>query len=182
MWEATAKTQLPIGSTVRIFDSHIWERKATSLEIANWTKKYDPSRIVDAASGGNHYHEGGDLLDLHNYPEPQMYLFDAKRANVLGEYGGIGYKVDDHTWETEKLNVPAKTGGMQEATDKYEEYANILKNLIKRGYTAAIYTQITDIEGELNGLMTYDRAVIKLDAQRVKKINQEICNSFSGKE
>lgn len=153
-----------------------------TVEIANWTKEYDPSRIVDAASGGNHYHEGGDLLDLHNYPEPQMYLFDAKRANVLGEYGGIGYKVDDHTWETDKLNVPAKTGGLQEATNKYEEYANILKNLIKRGYTAAIYTQITDIEGELNGLMTYDRAVIKLDAQRVKKINQEICNSFLRKE
>ena len=61
-------------------------------------------------------------------------------------------------------------------------FSNIVKNLIKRGDTAAIYTQITDIEGELNGLMTYDRAVIKLDAQRVKKINQEICNSFSGKE
>lgn len=153
-----------------------------TIEIANWTKEYDPSRIVDAASGGNHYHEGGDLLDLHNYPEPQMYLFDTKRANVLGEYGGIGYKIDEHTWETDKLNVPAKTGGMQEATDKYEEYANILKKLIIRGYTAAIYTQITDIEGELNGLMTYDRAVIKLDMERIKKINKEICNSFLEKK
>lgn len=150
-----------------------------TVELANWTKEYDPSRIIDAASGGNHYHEGGDLLDLHNYPEPQMYLFDAKRANVLGEYGGIGYKVEEHTWETDKLNVPAKTGGMKEATDKYEEYANILKRLIARGYTAAIYTQITDVEGELNGLMTYDRAVIKLDTNRVKRINSEICNSFS---
>ena len=61
-------------------------------------------------------------------------------------------------------------------------YANILKKLIDRGYTAAIYTQITDIEGELNGLMTYDRAVIKLDAERVRRINQEICNSFLEKE
>lgn len=150
-----------------------------TVEMANWTKEYDPSRIVDAASGGNHYHEGGDLLDLHNYPEPQMYLFDTKRANVLGEYGGIGYKVEEHTWETDKLNVPAKTGGMKEATDKYEEYANILKRLITRGYTAAIYTQITDVEGELNGLLTYDRAVIKLEADRVRRINREICNSFS---
>lgn len=153
-----------------------------TIELAKWTKEYDPSRLVDAASGGNHYHEGGDMLDLHNYPEPQMYLFDAKRANVLGEYGGIGYKNDEHTWETDKLNVPAKTGGLKEATDKYEEYANILKKLIDRGYTAAIYTQITDIEGELNGLMTYDRAVIKLDAERVRRINQEICNSFLEKE
>lgn len=150
-----------------------------TIEIANWTKTYDPTRIVDAGSGGNHYHEGGDLLDLHNYPEPQMYLFDTKRANVLGEYGGIGYKVEKHTWEAEKLNVPAKTGGLQEATDKYEEYAQILKNLIIRGYTAAVYTQITDIEGELNGLMTYDREVIKLDKERLQRINKEICNSFS---
>ena len=149
-----------------------------TVELANWTKAYDPTRIVDAASGGNHYPEGGDLLDLHNYPEPQMYLFDAKRANVLGEYGGIGYKVEGHTWETDRLNVPAKATGMKEATDTYEQYADILKKLIARGYTAAVYTQITDVEGELNGLMTYDRKVVKLDEERLKKINREICDSF----
>lgn len=149
-----------------------------TVELANWTKAYDPTRIVDAASGGNHYPEGGDLLDLHNYPEPQMYLFDAKRANVLGEYGGIGYKVEGHTWETDRLNVPAKATGMKEATDTYEQYADILKKLIARGYTAAVYTQITDVEGELNGLMTYDRKVVKLDEECLKKINREICDSF----
>ncbi|MDR0977038.1 MAG: beta-galactosidase, partial [Prevotellaceae bacterium] len=57
-------------------------------EIAEWTKEYDPSRLVNPASGGNHY-ACGDILDLHNYPAPDLYLFDAARATVLGEYGGI---------------------------------------------------------------------------------------------
>lgn len=152
-------------------------------EIAAWTKQYDPSRLVDQSSGGNHYPEGGDFLDLHNYPEPQMYLFDYKRANVLGEYGGVGYKpADEHCWklivETDPLNIPAKTAGKKEATDKYEEYINILKSLIAKGYTAAVYTQITDLEMELNGMMTYDRKLMKMDVERVRKLNQEVCNSF----
>lgn len=152
-------------------------------EIAAWTKNYDPSRLVDQSSGGNHYPTGGDFLDLHNYPEPQMYLFDYKRANVLGEYGGVGYKpADEHCWklivETDPLNIPAKTAGKKEATDKYEEYINILKGLIAKGYTAAVYTQITDLEMELNGMMTYDRKLMKMDVERVRKLNQEVCNSF----
>lgn len=152
-------------------------------EIAAWTKSYDPSRLVDQSSGGNHYPTGGDFLDLHNYPEPQMYLFDYKRANVLGEYGGVGYKpADEHCWklivETDPYNIPAKTAGKEEATDKYEEYINILKGLIAKGYTAAVYTQITDLEMELNGMMTYDRKLMKLDMERVRKLNQEVCNSF----
>lgn len=61
-------------------------------EIAEWTKEYDPTRLVNPASGGNHY-TCGDMLDLHNYPAPEMYLYDAQRANVLGEYGGIGWVV-----------------------------------------------------------------------------------------
>lgn len=152
-------------------------------EIAAWTKSYDPSRLVDQSSGGNHYPTGGDFLDLHNYPEPQMYLFDYKRANVLGEYGGVGYKpADEHCWklivETDPYNIPAKTAGKEEATDKYEEYINILKGLIAKGYTAAVYTQITDLEMELNGMMTYDRKLMKLDVEQVRKLNQEVCNSF----
>ncbi len=152
-------------------------------EIAAWTKNYDPSRLVDQSSGGNHYPTGGDMLDLHNYPEPQMYLFDYKRANVLGEYGGVGYETaKEHRWklvvETDPFNIPAKTAGKKEATDKYEEYINILKGLIAKGYTAAVYTQITDLEMELNGMMTYDRKLMKMDVERVRKLNQEVCDSF----
>ena len=59
-----------------------------TVEIAEWTKQYDPTRLVNPASGGNHY-TCGDMLDLHNYPQPEMYLYDAQRATFLGEYGGI---------------------------------------------------------------------------------------------
>ena len=149
-------------------------------EIAAWTKNYDPSRLVDQSSGGNHFPEGGDMLDLHNYPEPQMYLFDHKRATVLGEYGGIGYIIEDHRWKTDdRLNIPSKAEDLESATDIYEEYINILKGLIAKGFTAAVYTQITDIEMELNGMLTYDREVVKLDADRVRALNQEVCNSFN---
>ena len=70
-------------------------------EIAEWTKEYDPTRLVNPASGGNHY-TCGDMLDLHNYPAPEMYLYDAQRANVLGEYGGIGWVVKNHIWEPDR--------------------------------------------------------------------------------
>ncbi len=148
-------------------------------EIAAWTKAYDPSRLVDQSSGGNHFTEGGDFLDLHNYPEPQMYLFDYKRATVLGEYGGIGYIIEEHRWKTnDRLNIPAKAEDAKSATDLYEEYVNILKGLIAKGFTAAVYTQITDVEMELNGMMTYDREVVKLEADRVRELNQSVCDSF----
>ena len=61
-------------------------------ETANWTKLYDTTRLVNAASGGNHY-TCGDMLDIHSYPGPEPFLYDAQRANVIGEYGGIGYVI-----------------------------------------------------------------------------------------
>jgi hypothetical protein len=70
-------------------------------EITEWTKIYDPSRLVNPASGGNFYRTG-DILDLHNYPGPDMYLYDAERVTVLGEYGGIGMPLQGHLWQTDK--------------------------------------------------------------------------------
>ena len=146
-------------------------------EIVEWTKAYDPSRLVNPASGGNHY-PVGDILDLHNYPDPDMYFYDASRANVLGEYGGIGRKIEGHTW------VPSKGWGYVEydteekVTDTYVEYANKLLNLIPHGFSAAVYTQTTDCEVELNGLMTYDRDVVKLNEERIREINLKISNYF----
>ena len=146
-------------------------------EIVEWTKSYDPSRLVNPASGGNHY-PVGDILDIHNYPDPEMYFYDASRANVLGEYGGIGRKIEGHTW------VPSKGWGYVEydteekVTDTYVEYANKLLNLIPRGFSAAVYTQTTDCEIELNGLMTYDREIIKLNEKRLREINLKISNYF----
>ena len=144
-------------------------------EIAEWTKQYDPSRLINPASGGNHY-PVGDILDLHNYPHPDLYLYDAQRATVLGEYGGIGWAVNGHLWEPDRNWGYVQFNSSKEVTDEYVKYAGQLKQLIKQGFSAAVYTQTTDVEVEVNGLMTYDREVIKMDEQRIKQVNREICN------
>lgn len=149
-------------------------------EIVEWTKQYDPTRLVDPASGGNHY-TCGDMLDLHNYPAPELYLYDAQRATVLGEYGGIGWVVPEHIWEPDRNWGYIQFNSSKEVTDEYVKYAEQLYNLIPRGFSAAVYTQTTDVEVEVNGLMTYDRKVIKVDEKRVKAINRKLCESLSKK-
>jgi len=146
-------------------------------EIVEWTKTYDSSRLVNPASGGNHY-PVGDMLDLHNYPGPKMYLFDGQRTNVLGEYGGIGLALEGHLWNAEKNWGYVQFKNSDEVTDEYLKYASELIKLIKTGFSAAVYTQTTDVEGEVNGLMTYDRKVIKMDEKRIREMNQKICNSL----
>jgi beta-galactosidase/beta-glucuronidase len=151
-------------------------------EIAAWTKQYDPTRLVNPASGGNFY-TVGDMLDLHNYPEPKLYLCDASRVTVLGEYGGIGSVVKDHVWNPEW--VPGKNWGYEnfntnkEVTDEYVSFGNMLIKLAKQGFSAGVYTQTTDVEIEVNGLMTYDRKVIKMEEDRLKQINKEIINCLN---
>ena len=147
-------------------------------EIAEWTKRHDPSRLVNPASGGNHY-TCGDMLDLHNYPAPEMYLYDAQRATVLGEYGGIGWVVSGHIWEPDRNWGYVQFNSSKEVTDEYVKYADMLYRLALRGFSAAVYTQTTDVEVEVNGLMTYDREVIKVDEKRVREINEKLCNSLN---
>jgi beta-galactosidase/beta-glucuronidase len=146
-------------------------------EIVEWTKAYDPSRLVNPASGGNHY-QVGDMLDLHNYPGPQLYLYDAQRATVLGEYGGIGLAMEGHLWSANKNWGYVQFKNSKEVTDQYVQYGEELFKLIKAGFSAGVYTQTTDVENEVNGLMTYDRKVIKIDEKRVREINQKICNAL----
>lgn len=147
-------------------------------EIVSWTKNYDKSRLVNPASGGNHY-PVGDMLDLHNYPNPSLYLYDASRPTVLGEYGGIGMPVEGHVWETGRNwgYIQFKSAG--EVTDQYVKYADDFLKLVKAGFSAGVYTQITDVESEVNGLMSYDRKVIKVDERRISEANKKLCNSLS---
>jgi len=142
-------------------------------EIIEWTKNYNPSRLVNPASGGNHY-DVGDMIDIHNYPEPVMGLFDSKRVNVLGEYGGIGLVKDNHVWETNRNWGYVQYKTSEEATKAYVDLAEKLKKLIPFGYSAAVYTQTTDVESEINGIMTYDRKVVKLNEEQIRKANLEV--------
>lgn len=146
-------------------------------ETANLTKQYDGTRLVNAASGGNHY-TCGDMLDIHSYPGLEPFLYDARRANVIGEYGGIGYVVKGHVWEADRNWGYIRFNTSKEVTDEYVKYAQELKKLALKGFTGAVYTQTSDVEIEVNGLMTYDRKVIKVDEKRIREINLEICNSL----
>ncbi|MBG0860648.1 MAG: beta-galactosidase [Bacteroidales bacterium] len=140
-----------------------------SVEITRWTMQKDPSRLVNCASGGN-FHEVGHILDLHNYPGPVMAkpeVFGSKQALVLGEFGGLGLPLEGHTW-LDKNNWGYRT--FQNADTLFTTYSGYLDQIsrfIRRGLSAAIYTQTTDVEIECNGLMTYDRKVIKIPEKQL---------------
>ncbi len=142
-------------------------------EITEWTKQYDPTRLVIPASGGNHFRTG-DMLAIHHYPNPRLYLYDAERPTVLSEFGGIGLALEGHLWEPERNWGYIRFSSKQEVTEQYLEYAGELIRLINAGISGAVYTQITDVEIEVNGLMTYDRKRLKVDGDRIRQINIDI--------
>lgn len=150
-------------------------------EIVKWTMSYDPSRLVNAASGGNFF-PVGHILDLHNYPDPCMpdpKLFGKDQIIVLGEFGGLGLPVDEHTWQAKNNWGYQSFPDKAQLLSKYESFINRIPELIKQGLSAAIYTQITDVEIEVNGLMTYDRKVIKMPEEQLKKATEPLYkNSF----
>ena len=107
-----------------------------------------------------------------------LYLYDPERVNVLGEYGGIGWPVEGHLWQTDENWGYIQYKSADEVLETYETYALQLESLADYGFSSAIYTQITDVEGEVNGLMTYDRKVVKLDVDRLRHINTIVINSL----
>lgn len=144
-------------------------------EIAEWTKAKDPSRLVNSASGGNHVITG-DIVDLHHYPEPKMPrpdLFGPTHAIVLGEFGGLGLPVPGHTWKDNNNWGYQSFKTADELFDKYDSFIRSIEGLIKKGLSAAVYTQTTDVEQETNGLMTYDR-ILKLPEAKIKAANDRL--------
>jgi len=142
-------------------------------EIVNWTMQKDPSRLVNTASGGN-FVDVGHIIDLHNYPEPLMPdpdLFGADRVLVLGEFGGLGLPLEGHTWQDKNNWGYQSFKSPEELIEKYSEFIHTIPFLIKKGLSAAVYTQTTDVEIETNGLMTYDRKVIKMPVEKLKQLH-----------
>lgn len=153
-----------------------------TVEITQWTMEKDPSRLVNSASGGNFF-PTGHLMDLHNYPEPAMPdpgLFGARQAVVLGEFGGLGLPVPGHTWQ-QKDNWGYQTFRTpDEMFKKYASFTEQLESLIRKGLSAAVYTQTTDVEVEINGLMTYDRKVVKFPIDLMKARHSRLYQAFAG--
>lgn len=147
-------------------------------EITEWTKKKDPSRLVNSASGGN-FEITGDIVDLHNYPDPKMPrpdIFGKTQALVLGEFGGLGLPVIDHTWQNNNNWGYQTFKNADELFAKYSSFMDRLEHLITKGLSAAVYTQTTDVEIETNGLMTYDRKVIKVPLEKLKGVTDKLYN------
>jgi hypothetical protein len=142
-----------------------------TARIAEWTKKHDPTRLVNSASGWND-RGVGDVHDIHNYPNPAAPPPDSRRAGVLGEFGGLGLGIKDHTWEVKTWGYR----GVRDKADLTRRYERMLRSVYdlarEKGLTAAVYTQLTDVETEANGLTTYDRAIIKVDEDRIAAVNR----------
>lgn len=139
------------------------------VELKNW----DPTRLVNNASGWTDTGIG-DVLDTHSYPEPKAPDAEAagpNRARVLGEFGGLGLNLPGHTWAEKGWGYQQ----IQSSDELMKAYENLVWKLLpltgEAGLSAAIYTQLTDIEQENNGLMTYDRQMVKIDPTILKKIN-----------
>src|SRR5262245_6391766 len=141
--------------------------------ITRLTEQLDPTRLVNCASGGNDF-PVGQICDLHRDPGPVIPPLEQVRAAVLGEFGGLGLPLESHTWQA-KDNWGYRSFTSREALNSaYEQLIQRLRPLIGKGLSAAVYTQTTDVEIEVNGFMTYDRAVIKLDPQKTAALHNKL--------
>ena len=142
-----------------------------TARVTKWAKEYDPTRLVNNASGWAD-RKVGDVNDMHKYPGPGSPDPEPARAAVLGEFGGLGYKVDGHTWAGRTWGYR----GMESVEKLTRQYLKLLSGVFelkeKAGLSAAVYTQTTDVEYEGNGLLTYDREVVKMDRAVVAKANR----------
>lgn len=147
-------------------------------EIATWLKTYDPTRLVDHASGWFDQ-GGGDFQSRHVYFRKLYRPRPDERAFVISEFGGFSLKMPGHMWDEDKKFGYRFYETREALTQAYLELLeNELKPLIPQGLTAAVYTQTTDVEIEINGYLTYDRKVEKMDAQKIRKAHENLIYRF----
>tara|TARA_R110002049_G_scaffold76250_4_gene196109 strand:- start:37319 stop:39586 length:2268 start_codon:yes stop_codon:yes gene_type:complete len=151
-----------------------------SKEITKWTMDYDTSRLTNGISGWSD-RKVGHFYDAHQYPGPGMEPVSQNkgRAVVVGEFGGHGYPVEGHIWDASRKNWGYRT--YVEEEEFFNQYTQAIYNLYPekaRGLAAAIYTQTTDVEAEVNGLMTYDRKVLKLPKTFAQVLHNNLYNNF----
>lgn len=137
-----------------------WGQHATEKYVA-WLKSYDPTRLVNNTSGWTDA-KVGDVADLHAYPGPAMPPLESARAATLGEFGGLGLPVEAHTWLDRGNWGYRSYTSLDELNTAYRDLLAQLRLHAGDGLASAIYTQTTDVEIEVNGVMTYDRGVTKL--------------------
>ena len=146
-------------------------------EVANWTKQFDPTRTVDHASGW-HDQGGGDIKSLHVYFKPVRIKKDKNRVLCLTEFGGYVYKDMAHSFNPDHT-YSYKTFKTQQDFNKglKKLFEREVIRLIPKGLSASVYTQVSDVEDEVNGIYTYDRKVLKVDGEMMKDINNQIAQA-----
>jgi hypothetical protein len=145
-------------------------------EIVQWTQNYDPTRLVNNASGWSD-RKVGDVNDVHRYPGPGMPETEDNRAAILGEFGGQALVVKGHLWIQDFSRAPGHYETSQSKKKLHSQYDQLIRELYPlkdKGLAAAVYTQTTDVESEVNGFMTYDRKVIKFDADHLQEIHGKL--------
>ena len=169
----------------RLVDAH----SGPNVEhLSEWERQLDPSTLSKVISGDEQplidefrrveysdprSWDGSDITDIHVYPDPQIPPTQLSRAQVLGEHGGIGFSVAEHNWGgLAGVGLPPMSARQMSRT--YAGMVATLKSLETRGLSGSIYTQSFDVEGELNGLITYDRSVIKMPLRDIAKINESL--------
>jgi len=151
--------------------------QAGTRDLANWTARYDPTRLVNNASGWTDA-GAGHVSDIHRYPGPSMPALGTARAAVLGEFGGLGLPVRGHTWQDEKNWGYVSFRNPGELEKAYGDRIAELRLLVARGLSAAVYTQTTDVEIEVNGLMTYDREIGKIPLEKLTAFHSTLFTSL----
>ena len=145
-----------------------------ALAICDLVRKKDRSRVIDHASGW-YDQGGGDIQSMHKYILPiRMRKLD-NRAFVITEYGGYSQKVPGHMWNPKKAFGYLMFGSLAKLSAAYEKlHKKQVIPLIEKGLSGTIYTQVSDVENEVNGIYTYDRAVLKMDEDMLKRINAQL--------
>lgn len=181
--ESATQFELELTRVVNAFRNHPcivmwvpfnegWGQYDTA-RIVDFIRELDPTRLVNNTSGWAD-RGVGDVHDIHSYPGPAAPPTEENRAAVLGEFGGLGLPVKGHTWRDEKSWSYRGYKTREELTDAYLALLDNLRSLIGGGLCAGVYTQTTDVEIEINGLMTYDRAMIKMDVEKAGAANRRL--------
>jgi len=156
-----------------------------AAELAAQIKRLDPSRLVDARSGANCCDtkgdpHAGDVYDVHDYQGPGLPSPDAHRAAIDGEHGGLTLGILGHVWPNTAINPYGEVKDRDALNAGYVANTAVLRDQgVGKGMSGSVYTQITDVEGEHNGLFTYDRKIEKVDEAQVRAINQATIRAFT---
>lgn len=193
-WDAEGNTA--VRDKVRAEDKEIVDEHRSAPSIITWVifneswgdfempamaatfREWDKTRLINTHSGIN-FAPGdsgaGDLIDLHDYPGPAAPDWKPGRLSVLGEYGGNGLRVDGHMWNPDSTCCYVLYPDQASLQAAYVSQVNRIRELVStKGLSAVVYTEITDVEDELNGFLTYDRRVKKMDFPLVRSTNRAL--------